>query len=65
MISAYKLSFAVVEIVVPLLKPVLGRVLPHMGAVKLDNMQWVFANGGLSSTHDAIVHHLGPFNNFV
>ena len=64
MISAYKLSFAVVEIV-PLLKPVLGRVLPLMGAVKLDNMQWVFANGGLSLTHDAIVHYLGPFNNFV
>ena len=64
MISSYKLSFAVVEIV-PLLKPMLGRVLPLMGAVKLDNMQWVFANGGLSSTHDAIVHHLGPFNNFV
>ena len=64
MISSYKLSFAVVEIV-PLLKPVLGRVLPLMGAVKLDNMQWVFANGELSSTHDAIVHHLGPFNNFV
>ncbi|KAL5467301.1 hypothetical protein EMCRGX_G031509 [Ephydatia muelleri] len=33
----------VVEIV-PLLKPVLGRVLPLMGAVKLDNVQWVFAN---------------------
>ena len=29
----------------PLLKPVLGRVLPLMGAVKLDNVQWVFANG--------------------
>ena len=37
-------SCAVVEIV-PLLKPVLGRVLPLMGAVKLDNVQWVFANG--------------------
>lgn len=37
-------SYAVVEIV-PLLKPVLGRVLPLMGAVKLDNVQWVFANG--------------------
>ena len=39
----------------PLLKPVLGRVLPLMGAVKLDNMQWVFANGELIFMNTSII----------
>lgn len=44
-ISLLCLLCSSVEQVVPLLKQVLAKMLPMLGAAKVENMQWVFSNG--------------------